>query len=197
MIAYLDECARGNLFGDVYAGVVCIPENLANPPFIPKSWDSKKLSPKKRKILSDWIKQNSIWAIGTASPAEIDELNILNATMRAFHRALDKITVDFDEIYCDGNRFEPYICKRRATFIPHKCFEKGDDLFQGIGMASIVAKVAHDEYIHNLCDEQPELDEKYNLKKNQGYGTAKHIEGIKKYGYTNIHRRTYKIKSLL
>jgi ribonuclease HII len=197
MIAYLDECARGNLFGDVYAAV-CIPnENLPDPPFAVKSWDSKKLSPKKRKILSDWIKQNSIWAIGTATSAEIDEFNILNATMRAFHRALDKITVDFDEIFCDGNRFEPYICKRRATFIPHKCFEKGDDLFQGIGMASIVAKVAHDEYIHNLCDEQPELDEKYNLKKNQGYGTAKHIEGIKKYGYTNMHRRTYKIKSLL
>tara|TARA_Y100000389_G_C17463678_1_gene523716 strand:- start:854 stop:1462 length:609 start_codon:yes stop_codon:yes gene_type:complete len=195
VIVMCDECARGTFFGEVYAGAVIWDENKEiEPPFLVKTWDSKKISAKKRKVLSEYIKENALaYGIGTASPAEIDEKNILNATMMAFHRALDKIEVAFDEIYVDGSRFEPY-CK--DDFIPHQCFIKGDDNHVGIGMASIIAKVAHDDYIEKLCEENPELDEKYNLRKNMGYGTRAHIDGILKHGFTEYHRKSFKVKQI-
>ena len=196
VIVAMDECARGVLYGDVYTAAVIWDKNkIVEPPFAVKSWDSKRLSAKKRKILSNYIKENAVdWKIGTANPAEIDEHNILKATMMAFHRALDKIEIPFDEIYVDGNRFETYCGK--DDFITHKCFIKGDDTHIEIGMASIIAKVAHDEYIEQLCDEQPELDERYKLRSNMGYGTKHHIEGILKNGLTENHRRSFKVKQI-
>lgn len=196
VVVSVDECARGVFYGRVYTGAVIWDENKPiEPPFPVKSWDSKKLSPKKRKVLSEYIKEHSVaWAIGTASSSEIDEHNILKATMMAFHRALDKIEVPFDEIYADGNRFETYCGK--DDFIPHKCFVKGDDTHISIGMASILAKVAHDEYINELCIENPELDERYKLSSNMGYGTKHHIAGILKYGFTDNHRKSFKVKQI-
>tara|TARA_Y100000389_G_scaffold120939_1_gene118311 strand:- start:468 stop:1085 length:618 start_codon:yes stop_codon:yes gene_type:complete len=196
VIVMCDEVGRGPFFGCVYAGSVIWDEDKpVEPPFVVKSWDSKKISPKKRKILSEYIKDNSVaWAIGRASPEEIDKYNIMKATMMAFHRALDKIDVPFDEIYVDGNRFETYCGK--DDFIPHKCFVKGDDTHVCIGMASIIAKVAHDEYIEELCAENPELDEKYKLRSNMGYGTKHHIEGILKHGFTEHHRKSFKVKQI-
>ena len=128
------------------------------------------------------------------TPEEIDKYNILKATMIGFHRALDSIDKPFDKIYVDGNRFEPYC--NNDDFVPHECFIKGDDTHICIGMASIIAKVAHDEYIESLCDNEPELDERYNLRKNMGYGTKAHIEGILKYGFTKYHRISFKIKQI-
>lgn len=190
-----DEVARGPFFGNCFAAAVIWNDDAPSPPFTVKSWDSKKMSSKKRKILSNYIKEHAMaWAIGTVSPAEIDEYNILKATMMAFHRALDKIEVPFDEIYVDGCRFEPYCGK--DDFIPHKCFVKGDDLHQGIGCASIIAKVAHDEYIEQLCVENPELDEKYKLMSNMGYGTKAHIDGILNHGFTEYHRKSFKVKRI-
>lgn len=195
VIASCDECARGVFFGDVYAGAVIVNEDMPPPPFVVKTYDSKRISPKKRKILSDYIKENCVaWAIGTASSIEIDKYNILKATMMAFHRALDKLEVPFDQIYVDGNRFEPY-CGQQ-DFVPHKCFVKGDDTHDSIGMASILAKVAHDEYIEELCHEHPELNDRYHLMNNMGYGTKKHIDGILQYGFTNYHRKSFKIKQI-
>ena len=195
-IVYMDECARGVFFGDVYAGaVIWDPEKEINPPVKVNSWDSKKISAKKRKALSDYIKENCVaWSIGTANSKEIDKHNILNAAMIAFHRALDFINISFDQIYVDGNYFKPYC--NNDDFIPHKCLVKGDSTHIEIGMASIIAKVAHDEYIQALCDKNPELDEKYNLKKNMGYGTQAHINGILKYGFSENHRRSFKIKQI-
>lgn len=193
----LDEVGRGPFFGSVFCGAVIWDENKPiDPPCpIPKSWDSKKISAKKRKILSKWIKENAVaWAISSASSEEIDHYNILKATMIGFHRALDSIDKPFDKIYVDGNRFEPYCGE--DDFIPHECFVKGDNTHICIGMASIIAKVAHDEHIETLCDEDPQLDERYNLRKNMGYGTKAHIEGILKYGFTKHHRISFKIKQI-
>lgn len=196
VVVCLDEVGRGPFFGPVFTGAVIWDEDKPiNPTIKVKTWDSKKISPKKRKILSDWIKENAkAWAIHSVSSKEIDEMNILRATMMSFHKTLDKIEIPFDEIHVDGNRFETYCGKE--DFIPHKCFIKGDDTNIGIGMASIIAKVAHDEYIEQLCIDNPSLDERYHLRKNMGYGTKAHIEGILDYGFTEHHRQSFKIKQI-
>tara|TARA_B100001093_G_C26738943_1_gene975762 strand:- start:378 stop:989 length:612 start_codon:yes stop_codon:yes gene_type:complete len=195
-IVYLDEVARGVFFGDVYAAAVIWDKNKEiDPPVKVNSWDSKRISAKKRKILSTYIKENCIaWSIGTANNQEIDKHNILSAAMMAFHRALDSINAPFEEIYVDGNYFKPYLGK--DDFIPHTCVIKGDSSYKEIGMSSIIAKVAHDEYIEALCNEYPELNEKYSLKSNMGYGTKKHIEGIQKHGFSRFHRKSFKIKQI-
>ena len=193
---YMDEACRGPIIGPVCTGaIIWNSTKEIDPPFKVKTWDSKKISAKKRKILSEYIKQNcEAWSIGIADNHEIDEKNILKATMTAFHRALDTINHPFNEIYVDGSYFEPYC--GNDDFIPHKCIIKGDSKHIEIGMASILAKVAHDEYIEALCNERPELDERYNLRKNMGYGTKAHIEGVLKHGFTEFHRRSFKVKQI-
>ena len=188
----IDECGRGPLWGPVYAGAVIWDENKEiESPIKINSWDSKKLSEKKRNILSEYIKNNALdYAIGIASSKEIDELGIYPATIKAFHQALDNLKVPFDNIYVDGNRFEPYCNK--DDFITHQCFIKGDDSHITIGMASIIAKVERDNYISNYCKLYPDLDTKYNLSKNKGYGTKKHIDGLKLYGDSEFHRKSFK-----
>ncbi len=195
VIAYLDECGRGPLWGDVYACALIWDENKEiSPPFKVKSWDSKKLTERRRNMLSDYIKENALeYSIGICSSDEIDEHNILNATMMAFHRALDKLSTKFDMIYVDGSRFETYCT--RDDFIEHKCIIKGDDTYICIGMASIIAKVSRDKYIYDYCKENPELNEKYKLEKNKGYGTKEHLLGLSKYGMSENHRRSFKLKN--
>ena len=199
MIVYLDEVGRGTAFGNVVVGALIWDDTKVKEelPFTVKSFDSKKLSPKKRKILSEYIKRNAVaYAIAEEIPQVIDQINILNATQKAFHKALDELDGLFDNIYVDGDRFNPYFSIKNDDFIPSKCIVKGDATYKEIGFASIIAKVKHDEDILKICEEQPELDEKYNLKKCMGYLTNKHIEGIRKYGYSSFHRRSFKIKSL-
>lgn len=199
MIVYLDEVGRGTAFGNVVVGAVIWDDTKVKEelPFTVKSFDSKKLSPKKRKILSEYIKRNAVaYVIAEETPQVIDEINILNATQKAFHKALDELDGLFDNIYVDGDRFNPYFSIKNDDFIPSKCIVKGDATFKEIGFASIIAKVKHDEDILKICDENQELDEKYNLRKCMGYLTKAHIEGIKKYGYCKFHRRSFKIKCL-
>ena len=199
MIVYLDEVGRGTAFGNVVVGAVIWDDTKVKEelPFTVKSFDSKKLSPKKRKILSEYIKRNAVeYVIAEENPQVIDEINILNATQKAFHKALDELDGTFDEIYVDGDRFNPYFSIKKDDFIPSKCIIKGDDKFKEIGLASIIAKVKHDEDILKICDENPELDTKYNLRKCMGYLTKAHIEGIRKYGYSAYHRKSFKIKCL-
>lgn len=195
MIVYLDEVARGSLYGIVVASAVILPDELITPPFDLKSYDSKKISPKKRNIISDWIKQNCLeYSIGIVNADEIDKHNIYNSTMLAFHKSLDMLKLPFTKIYVDGNRFKTYI--NDDDFVPHKCFIKGDSNCLGIGLASILAKVYHTEYIKEECLRYPELNDKYDLLNNQGYGTKKHIDGILKHGFSENHRLTYKIKRI-
>jgi ribonuclease HII len=196
----LDECARGCLLGRTYtAAVIWSPEFLDDivddPDFkwIHKIKDSKKLSPKVREMLSDNIKEYCLdYVVQWADEKTIDEVNILNAVQGCFHTCLDDLQMIPDTIFVDGNYFKTYYDKD-LNAISHKCVEKGDNTYFCIASASILAKVAHDKYIEELCGANPELSEKYDICNNMGYGTSKHLEGIEKYGITEYHRRTFGI----
>lgn len=195
--ACCDECGRGSLIYDVVAAAVIMPSEI--PPGCEK-WmgeinDSKKLSPKKRKRLSDLIKQYAIaWSVGTASCEEIDKYNILHANHKAMHRALDCVWNQhkFDMIHVDGDRFEPWLCPSGETdWLQFECIIDGDSIKLGIAAASILAKVHRDEAINDLCDKYPDLDEKYKLRKNKGYGTKQHMDGLKEFGPSIFHRKSF------
>ena len=135
------------------------------------------------------------YGIGNATNIEIDNSNILAATMKAMHRAINEAYSKhpFDRLQIDGPHFNGYSPPGEDTeLIPHECIIKGDSKYMNIAAASIIAKNHHDESFLKLIDENPEL-EKYDLRKNQGYGTARHLEAIKKYGITPFHRKSFGI----
>jgi ribonuclease HII len=189
----LDECARGCLFGRTYAAaVIWSPEFLdsvsENPEFelVHSIRDSKKMSPSKRKEVSEFIKENCLdYSIQWADEREIDKSNILNSVQRCFHSCLDSLNIIPDKIFVDGSYFKKY------GYVPYECVEKGDNYYLNIASASIIAKVAHDEYITDLCNEYPELIDKYDISNNMGYGTKKHMDGIATYGITPFHRTKF------
>ena len=186
----LDEAGRGPLFGRVYIGAVIIPpDETFNQSFIK---DSKKLSERKRLIAYDFIKENAIdYTSFYYNEKKIDEINIFKATYEGMHRALDKLLVKPEHILVDGVYFPIYMNNNRI--IPYTCVEGGDNKYLSIAAASIVAKVERDKYIYELCEKHPELIEKYGINSNKGYGTSKHIEGIKKNGISNWHRKSFGI----
>ena len=186
----VDECARGVLFGRIYGAAVIYPKNGIDDKMEKMLNDSKKLSAKKRELLYDFIINNvEDYAISWVDEKEIDEKGIQPANYKVFHNSIEKLEKTPDIILVDGNRFEKY------KDIKHECIIKGDSKYFSIACASILAKVEHDKYIKKLVQENSEI-EKYDLLNNMGYGTKKHIEAIKSYGYSNYHRRSYKIKSL-
>ena len=175
-----DEVGRGCLAGPVVAAAVILPKHFKHPYLT----DSKKLSTKKRAALVDVIKEESIaWAVAECSPEEIDEVNILNASFWAMHKALDQLKQAPDFLLIDGNRFTPY------GEISHECVIKGDSKFYSIAAASILAK----EYRDNLMRELAEKHPHYGWEKNVGYPTKQHREGIQKYGITEHHRKTFQL----
>lgn len=175
-----DEAGRGCLSGPVVAAAVILGEKFENNVIN----DSKQLSEKKRNSLKSFIEENALyWAIGIVSPKEIDEINILNASFLAMHRAIDQLDCPKDLIIVDGNRFNAY------HDIPHECIVKGDSKYMNIAAASILAKTYRDEYMENIDKEFPE----YNWKKNKGYPTKEHRAAIKEYGATIYHRKTFKL----
>lgn len=179
-----DEAGRGCLAGDVFAAAVIWPRDLD----IPEINDSKKINAQKRNELRKIIEKNAIaWAVATCSVAEIDQWNILNASILAMHRSLDQISHPFDFILVDGNRFKPY------NYIPHLTVVKGDGKFTAIAAASILAKTHRDAYMKKLAEQYPE----YQLAKHKGYATETHRNIIKELGYSDIHRKSFKLKSLL
>lgn len=186
----IDEAGRGPLFGRVYVGAVIIPpDETFNQSFIK---DSKKLSERKRLIAYDFIKENAIdYTSFYYDEKEVDEKNIFNATYEGMHKALDRLLVQPDHILVDGIYFPIYM--QNNIIIPYTCIEKGDNKYLSIAAASIVAKVERDKYIYDLCDNHPELVENYSINQNKGYGTKKHIEGIKLHGITKWHRKTFGI----
>jgi ribonuclease HII len=191
--AGVDEVARGCLFGRVYSSAVIWDnsENEISCHSLIK--DSKKLSKRQRLIMSDFIKENAIgFGISYVDEKKIDEINILNATYLCMHQAIKNINIDIEHLIIDGNRFKPYK-NDKNEIIPHTCIISGDNNYYSIACASILAKIEHDKYIYDLCDTIPELNEKYGLLTNVGYGTKKHLEGIKKYGLTEFHRKTFGI----
>jgi ribonuclease HII len=190
----VDEAGRGPLFGRVYTAAVILPrENFDHH----RIKDSKLIKSKKKiKELSDYIKANSIWSITYSDEKQIDEMNILQATMHSMKQSILQIlTTEPTTLLIDGpyfhaiTRFNKDL--QRLEQIPHECVVNGDNTYTCIAAASILAKVARDEYIEELCDEYPELNEKYGLLTNKGYGTKKHMDGIKTYGITEYHRKSF------
>ncbi len=182
----LDEAGRGPLFGRVYASAVIISE------FNPEIKDSKKLTEKKIKLLADYIKTHAIaYAVEYATEQEIDEINILQATMLAMHRCIESITKLISGVtpqymlYIDGTYFKKY------KNMKHICIPQGDSLYYEISCASILAKNARDSYISELCDAVPRLI-LYDIRSNKGYGAKKHIDAIKIHGITEYHRKTFR-----
>ena len=183
----LDEAGRGPLIGRVYAAVV----NWGDTPINDNVMDSKKLSRKKRKEVLEWIQQNvDEWAVGSAESDEIDSINILEATKLAMSRALEQLEFKPDYLIIDGVGWE-----KKFQSYNIKSIIKGDANYYSIAAASIIAKEYHDDHIKTLCINHPELVYKYDLLNNMGYGTPKHIEGIKKYGLSEFHRKSFKLKN--
>lgn len=179
-VAATDEVNRGGLAGSVFAGAVIIPVDMVQV-FEGVLNDSKKLSEKKRRELSDLIKATCSWSIGTASVEEIDEINILNATKLAMSRAIDQLGV-VDYVLVDGNMHMGDILD-----IPYESIVKGDAKCLSIAAASIIAKEAQCQYMYDLDKIYPQ----YGLAKHKGYGTAFHLKAIAEYGPCDIHRKTF------
>jgi ribonuclease HII len=188
--AGLDEAGRGPLFGRVYtAAVILNPYDEYNFDLIK---DSKKLSERKRLIAFDYIKENVIdYSIHYNDEKVIDNMNILKATYNSMHKALDNLSTKPELLLVDGNYFVPYLNLNTYEYIPHVCIKSGDNTYASIAAASILAKVSRDTYIHNLCDKYNELDDYYSIRSNKGYGAKKHMDGIKQYGITKWHRKSF------
>ena len=189
----VDEAGRGTLVGPVCAAAV-IWNNDIDDKILEYIKDSKKLTKEKRNKMRAYIEKNALaWEVEMCDHTVVDDINILNATYKAMHKALKKIydnNIKFNRILVDGNKFKPFLTN--DGFIQHNCIVKGDAKFIQIAAASILAKTHHDEYIEKICKDNPDLC-KYGLLKNQGYGTKEHRIAIKEYGFSNFHRKTFKV----
>ena len=173
-----DEAGRGCLAGPVYAAAVILPDDFCHP------WlnDSKQLSERRRMELRAIIMEQAVaWAIAAVEPAEIDRINILNASITAMHRALDGLTVRPGAIAVDGNRFKPY------GTVPHRTYVKGDGRYANIAAASILAKTERDLYMAEAAADYPA----YGWERNKGYPTADHRAAIAAHGTTPLHRLSF------
>ncbi len=174
-----DEAGRGCLAGPVTAAAIILPEGFTNSILN----DSKQLSEIKREGLRPILEQEAVcFSVCHVFQDEIDEINILNASFLAMHRALDAMEQAPSFILVDGNRFKPY------PSIAHECIIKGDGKYMSIAAASILAKTYRDEYMANIHEEFP----MYNWKKNKGYPTKEHREAIKEFGLTKYHRKSFR-----
>jgi len=233
----VDEAGRGPLFGRVYAAAVILPktdqiqietttekekkrtkrnENVLNVESFDysKMKDSKKFSSKKKiEEVAEYIQSNSLaWCVAYEDETVIDEINILQATQSAMHKAIQGAITMYREKYIDpyidvgrdinqfqllidGNYFKPIISynkeRKMCESMPYVCIEGGDNKYASIAAASILAKVHRDRYIEDLCEAHPELCERYAIHSNKGYGAKIHMDGIKKYGITQWHRKSY------
>jgi ribonuclease HII len=190
--AGIDEAGRGPLLGRVYtASVILTPEEDDFNHSLMR--DSKKLSERKRLMAFDYIKEFALdYAVSYRDEKNIDEINIREATLGCMHDSLKKLQIIPDHILVDGNAFYCYPDPRDSdSYIEHTCVVKGDDKYTSIAAASILAKVSRDKHIEEICDKYPILDEYYNISKNKGYGAKVHMDGIRKYGVTKFHRRSF------
>lgn len=200
----IDEAGRGPMFGRVYAGVVILPKDDSFNHSLMK--DSKKFHNKKKlEEAAEYIKANAVaWAVEYEDETKIDEVNILQATQLAMHKGIKSIlrgnveaNTDNTLLLVDGNYFKPYMTlnktKTKLEKLKYEMIEGGDNKYTAIAAASILAKVERDRYIEELCIQNPELVERYAIDSNKGYGSKKHMDGIKQYGITKWHRRTFGI----
>lgn len=175
-----DEAGRGCLAGPVTAAAVILPPGV----ILPGLNDSKQLTESKRNQLRKLIEAKAVaWAVSMVSPAEIDEINILNATFKAMNLAIGKLTVRPEYLLIDGNRF------KNSCGIPHRCIIGGDARFMSVAAASILAKTHRDEMMEKLHNAYPQ----YGWNKNKGYPTAQHRTAILEHGITKWHRRSFRL----
>ncbi|MBW6482047.1 MAG: ribonuclease HII [Vicingaceae bacterium] len=175
-----DEAGRGCLAGPVFAAAVVLPKNYKNNLLN----DSKQLSEKKRNLLRVEIERDALcFAIGIVDNLEIDEINILNASFLAMHRAIKQLSTTPELLLIDGNRFKPY------PKIPHECIIKGDGKFMSIAAASILAKTYRDEFVQKMHNEFPN----YNWSQNKAYPTKAHRNAIREFGTTPYHRMSFRL----
>jgi ribonuclease HII len=177
-----DEAGRGCYAGPVFAAAVILPRYF----FHPELNDSKQVTPEKRKELKHFIKEHAIaYAVAMVDNDEIDQINILRASFKAMHLALDKLRKRPSLLLIDGNRFTPY------RKLKHQCIIQGDATYASIAAASILAKTHRDSYMRQLHKEFPH----YNWRQNKGYGTEEHRFAIEKHGLCKYHRRSFNINS--
>lgn len=173
-----DEAGRGCLAGPVVAAAVILPEDFSHALLN----DSKKMTDKQRYALRPIIEEQAIaWAVGVIDNTEIDEINILKASFKAMHKAVDQLKIRPEQLLIDGNRFIPY------PEIPHLCMIKGDGRFMNIAAASVLAKTYRDDLMNELHEQFPF----YGWDKNKGYPTKAHRSGIEQHGVTPFHRMSF------
>tara|TARA_B100000787_G_scaffold166482_1_gene151786 strand:- start:2645 stop:3418 length:774 start_codon:yes stop_codon:yes gene_type:complete len=193
----IDEAGRGPMLGRVYSAAVILPKDDSFKHEMMK--DSKRFSSEKKiREAAEYIKENAIkWSIAFSSEETIDQINIRNATHNAMREAARNVIEPIGDYHLlvDGNDFKPFTTIRNESLIqvPHTCIEGGDNKYTAIAAASILAKVARDEYIADICRECPALHENYQILNNKGYGTKAHHEGIINHGITKFHRKTFGI----
>ena len=216
----VDEAGRGPMFGRVYVSAVVLPRDSAQFDFS-KMKDSKKFhSEKKIKEVAEYIKTNAVsWSVKFAEHTAIDELNIRRATIQTMHEAIRHVCNDIQSqgknkygedyyLLIDGNDFIPMLHphphpnphpqsqshdSKQSMHLHYSTIEGGDNMYASIAAASILAKVSRDEYIMEMCKEHPDLQEKYDLENNKGYGTKKHMDGIREHGISKWHRKSFGI----
>lgn len=175
-----DEAGRGCLAGPVFAAAVILPDGFDHPLLN----DSKQLNEETRYQLRDQIEQTAVaFAVASVDNIEIDEINILNASFLAMHRAIEQLSVIPQFLIIDGNRFNKY------KKVPHQCIVEGDAKYFSIAAASILAKTYRDDFMKQIALEHPE----YDWHSNKGYPTIKHREAVLKMGFTPYHRRTFRV----
>jgi ribonuclease HII len=199
----VDEAGRGPLFGRVYAAAVILPKDDSFEHSRMK--DSKKFHSKKKiEEVAEYIKQHAIaYSVSYEDEKTIDDINILQATQKCMHTCIQEVQKKVlhdkkkESIYLliDGNYFNPITHLNKQTkkleVLPYTTVEGGDNKYTCIAAASILAKVERDKYIDSLCQNHPELGEKYGIDTNKGYGAKKHLDGIRTHGITPWHRRTF------
>lgn len=179
-----DEAGRGCLAGPVFAAAVVLPPDFKNELLN----DSKKLSKVNRDALRSLIEKEALaWAVASMTAEEIDEINILNASIYSMHKAVEKLKTEAQRLLIDGNRFKKYKSVEYHTIV------KGDEKYMAIAAASVLAKTHRDEYMEKVHSEFPD----YDWKNNKGYPTPKHKEAIRLHGITPFHRKTFRMSEQL
>lgn len=195
----IDEAGRGPLFGRVYAAAVLLPNHESTTFAYDKMKDSKKFTSAKKMLeVAKYIKEHALfYHIAWRDEAHIDKYNILEATKECMHEAamgcLGHTDAKETIVLVDGTHFNPIVLPYGSKFVKvsHKTIPKGDNTYASIAAASILAKCARDQYVEEMCNKHHELNERYNIQKNKGYGTKQHMDGLKKYGPSQWHRMTF------
>lgn len=181
-----DEAGRGCLAGSVFAAAVIFPKDYTNDMLN----DSKQLTARRRYMLREQIERDALaWAVAEVTTDEIDQLNILRASITAMHRAIDKLAIRPETLIIDGNRFYQYTDSTTGKVVPHTTIVKGDGKYLAIAAASILAKTYRDDYMLRLHQQYPY----YGWDHNAGYPTPEHREGIQQHGLTPYHRKTFNL----